>query len=461
MNKRLISLMAAALALLSASGQLSFTGGSCNDYPPLLAPESTPDFKIYVIYDTQGVTMHYVSDTGERAKVCTFESYNDEIDGVRWNGYETTLTQVIPNTGYIINDTFRFWVVNYSDYLMELYDMFLDDDNPCDVSHFRVDGNVPKIPYSTYKGSTRYLDRQLKLYYNTLVWSDADSCWTNTPMEETFESLGEIMITPPLCNNDSITLSGDYYLRKWGLDTVSTNKYDYVPRAVSCMSKADQEIRDNENERDKSFEKGLGGSAPVNIVFTGYPTDYYIDDKTHGAVVYRVWEIATDPEFEDVIYQLNQDVLDYTFTECGTYYARYTVANDDGSCKAYSEEDYRTGENYTITVVESQLECPNIFSPGSTPDVNDVWRVSYKSLTDFHCWIFNRWGTLIYEYTDPDGGWDGKYHGNLVDTGVYYYVVTATGNCGEKYKRRGDINILRYKKGAAGTSTDIPSAGGY
>ena len=58
----------------------------------------------------------------------------------------------------------------------------------------------------------------------------------------------------------------------------------------------------------------------------------------------------------------------------------------------------------------------------------------------------------MYEFTDPDGGWDGTYHGKLVDTGVYYYVVTALGSDGVKYKKRGDITILRYKKGAAGTS---------
>ena len=162
--------------------------------------------------------------------------------------------------------------------------------------------------------------------------------------------------------------------------------------------------------------------------------------------------MATDEDFENVILQWNQDEVDYTFNEWGTYYMRYMVANADGSCEAY-------GDTYTISVKESQLECPNVFSPGSTPGVNDVWKVTYKSLVEFHCWIFNRWGNLVYEYTDPGGGWDGTYHGKLVDTGVYYYVVTALGSDGEKYKRRGDITILRYKKGAAGTSGDGTGGG--
>jgi hypothetical protein len=67
----------------------------------------------------------------------------------------------------------------------------------------------------------------------------------------------------------------------------------------------------------------------------------------------------------------------------------------------------------------------------------------------------------VREFTDPSSGWDGTYHGKLVDTGVYFYVVTATGSDGVKYKKRGDISILRYKKGAAGTSSDVTGGTGY
>ena len=38
--------------------------------------------------------------------------------------------------------------------------------------------------------------------------------------------------------------------------------------------------------------------------------------------------------------------------------------------------------------------------------------------------IYNRWGVLIFETTDPDINWDGKYMENnkkVVD-GVYYYI---------------------------------------
>ena len=73
------------------------------------------------------------------------------------------------------------------------------------------------------------------------------------------------------------------------------------------------------------------------------------------------------------------------------------------------------------------------------------WKVAYKSIVEFKCWIFNRWGEQIYHYQDPSGGWDGRYHGKLVPPGVYYYVIEARGADGQKYKLKGHINILRSK----------------
>ena len=55
MNKKLVTFMVAALALLSASGQVAFT--NVGQYPVIeITPERTTGLdKIYVVYDTQGV----------------------------------------------------------------------------------------------------------------------------------------------------------------------------------------------------------------------------------------------------------------------------------------------------------------------------------------------------------------------------------------------------------------------
>jgi gliding motility-associated-like protein len=443
--------MATALALLSASGQVSFTDEGQYSVIEVTPEMSTGLNKIFVVYNTQGVKMNYTATSNEEVTWYSYDTrgggYAEPISGITHAGAVTTLSQVLPNMGYIIEEgTNRYycWVVNYADYYLELNDMFYNNETPCSLLSFNIDGHANSIVYYDINGHRLVLDREIKLQYNTLVWDDSTH-WQEQEVVENFASLDQgVEIAPPLCNT-VFTLSGDRFLEQWGISETIEGEYFYT-QAVGCGTSAVQEDRGNSNER--GLDSGLGGSAPVHIVFTGYPTD---------AVVYRVWEMATDPDFMNVILQYNQDEVDYTFNDWGTYYMRYMVANAEGSCEAY-------GDVYTITVSESELVCPNIFSPGSTEGVNDVWKVSYKSLVEFHCWIYNRWGNLVCEFTDPGSGWDGRYRGKLVDTGVYYYVVTATGSDGVKYKKRGDISILRYKRGGEGTSSDgtgVVDTGGF
>ena len=83
--------------------------------------------------------------------------------------------------------------------------------------------------------------------------------------------------------------------------------------------------------------------------------------------------------------------------------------------------------------------------------------MAYKSITSFHCWIYNRWGRLVYEWTDPMKGWDGNIGGKKAAPGAYFYIIKALGSdydpnskadsktklrVGE-YKLKGDINLLR------------------
>lgn len=51
-------------------------------------------------------------------------------------------------------------------------------------------------------------------------------------------------------------------------------------------------------------------------------------------------------------------------------------------------------------------------------------RVTYA--TKFLLEIFDRWGELIYEGTDPLEGWDGTYMGNRVQEDVYVWRATIT-----------------------------------
>lgn len=52
----------------------------------------------------------------------------------------------------------------------------------------------------------------------------------------------------------------------------------------------------------------------------------------------------------------------------------------------------------------------------------------------------------LFSTRNPAEGWDGKYGGKVVPSGVYFYVIKARGADGKDYSKSGDINIINYKK---------------
>ena len=276
----------------------------------------------------------------------------------------------------------------------------------------------------------RTLSRDLILKYNTLAFNAESNSYEQTPQQQHEDFItGEIHIPAPLCSTD-FTLSGDRFLNAWGRG-VSVTSSTYTARAVEAVTSAVQEKRDNDNEQKTDGDgSALGGSAPVTVTFEAQVTD---------AAIYHEWQFAFDPSF-DIIDMRNSELsVTRTFNEYGTVYARFICGDDSGECTW-------TSETYTIAVGESRLECPNAFSPGSSEGVNDEWKVSYKSIVKFDCHIFNRWGQEMAHLTDPSQGWDGRYGGKLVKSGVFFYVIQAEGADGKKYKLSGDINVLHMKR---------------
>jgi len=131
--------------------------------------------------------------------------------------------------------------------------------------------------------------------------------------------------------------------------------------------------------------------------------------------------------------------------------------NTDGWTAHYEWRFYKEGKrnapylirydketSISITIAESKLEMPNAFSPNGD-GINDVYKAKngWKSIVKFEAAIYNRWGQKLYSWTDPAGGWDGKFNGKDVKQGVYYVMVKAEGADGKKYNIKRDVNLLR------------------
>ena len=97
----------------------------------------------------------------------------------------------------------------------------------------------------------------------------------------------------------------------------------------------------------------------------------------------------------------------------------------------------------TIGIKPCDITAPNIIVLSST-EGNNFFSVNTIGIVEFNCVILNRWGNVIYEYNDPEGGWNGKTsNGNLVEEGTYFYRIKATYEGGEDVIKHGFV-VLKY-----------------
>lgn len=446
----LLTLAILALAPGAAAQSLDFSGNS------LRVLEDTPDKstgleKIYILYSTQGVSVSYTSAEGKKVSWMQYGNlgggHAEEVASSQ-QGNVSTLSSLVGDKGYIVDDGDRrycFWVVDYSAHRLRLTSAQLASEQECGVTILSVQGEGDPIRYYTVNGMQKTLDQGISIAYTTQEWNESSSFpnFADVSSEVSFESLQpEYRLSPPNYCATKFHVSGDRFLKAWNweesVETPTAQPYSVDARTFATQhSSSDSSSGDSSgsNQIGSGDNEGLGGSAPCDISFEAYATD---------GVIHHEWQLTRDPSFDEIDYRFTTQDLDYTFVEEGNHYLRYIGSNADGSCEY-------VGDVYEVAIGESQLKVPNAFSPNGD-GVNDEWKVAYRSLLDFQCSIFDRQGHQVCRLTSPEQGWDGKVGGKTVESGVFFYVIEATGTDGKKYKKSGDINIVKYV-GVSGTST--------
>jgi len=89
------------------------------------------------------------------------------------------------------------------------------------------------------------------------------------------------------------------------------------------------------------------------------------------------------------------------------------------------------------------LWIPNAFTPDGDA-VNDTWSsLSDCMAKDYSMQIFNRYGKLIFDSTDPLDTWDGTYGNTAAPVGVYVYSVEYRLPYQEKKRVTGHVSLVR------------------
>jgi len=150
--------------------------------------------------------------------------------------------------------------------------------------------------------------------------------------------------------------------------------------------------------------------------------------QTQALIASYYWEFGdgfTD-DYEDPVHQYSNE---------GLYSVLFRVVDEHGCIGEKYKPDYiAVGKDIRMVV-------PNVFSPNGD-GVNDAFWLSHRLVKDFHIYIFDRWGNLLYENRDLNFRWNGYHLGSPLPEGVYTYLIKATAVEGTPLEKSGTVTII-------------------
>ncbi len=119
-----------------------------------------------------------------------------------------------------------------------------------------------------------------------------------------------------------------------------------------------------------------------------------------------------------------------------TYYLTVTEQGEGYQCSAR--------DTVTVRVDCGDFYLPNAFRPTSGNSGSNRFGILNGSIAKLnYLRIYNRFGQLVFETTDPNQHWDGLFNGVLCDEGVYVWVADGFCLSGKKIKKSGNVTLFR------------------
>lgn len=118
-----------------------------------------------------------------------------------------------------------------------------------------------------------------------------------------------------------------------------------------------------------------------------------------------------------ILYQWNDPAQQTTSTAIGLQQDEYAITITDQIGCTLSD----------VVTVEGNEDCLFI-ADAITPNgdgINDVWVIGgLEFFPRSTVRVFNRWGQIVFDSSPWSTLWDGRFNGNLLPSGDYYYVIT-------------------------------------
>lgn len=273
-------------------------------------------------------------------------------------------------------------------------------------------------------GSSTEINSELSAGVYSVTVTDARGCSiTSAPIELVQTGLPDVIISGPtfLCPGESITLTAS-----------GANTYEW-----------------STGETGNSIEV----SPDISTTYTVTGNNGLCENSASTEV--EVYTASNWNLFEEYLIEFGQSIQlnasisgDYTWTpsdglscsDCPNPLASpsvttlYSVVVEDSETGCVSEH-----------LVLINVEVVTIFIPNivtlTEDGLNEAFRIEGGPFRNPNLSIYNRWGNLLFETTDPLRGWNLKIDGERAPSGTYYYIYTYETLSGSK-NREGHFTLI-------------------
>jgi len=127
------------------------------------------------------------------------------------------------------------------------------------------------------------------------------------------------------------------------------------------------------------------------------------------------------------------------FTNSNGSFVYFIIANENpNSIYNFVEE---SSSNKVELLQSPEMYIPNAFVPDG---LNKVFKpvMAFVNSENYLMQIYNHFGQLIFDNNNPEVGWDGKYEGITVPSGVYVYLIRYSKPNHDIIQKKGIVTLL-------------------
>jgi gliding motility-associated-like protein len=176
-------------------------------------------------------------------------------------------------------------------------------------------------------------------------------------------------------------------------------------------------------------------------------------DAQYEVIVYPLPTLTVTPKHAEIFSGESVTLIALSDTVC-TWYPAYNVSCEFCNQTTVSPDVFTTyyaivSNKYGCRAVDSvridvvpTLYIPNCFTPNGD-DLNDLFKPVFSGYIEIDLMIFDRWGEMIFETKDLEGGWNGKKRQVNSEMGVYTYKLIAKDYQNSTIEKVGHVTLLR------------------